>query len=46
MPILRNTRTGVVVQCDERTAAALGPGWQPADEAAKPAKSAPKKSSK
>lgn len=31
MPILRNSKTGAVVSCSERTASLLGGEWVPAD---------------
>lgn len=47
MPRLRDTRTGVVVDVDEETAAALGSAFEPVEATKKPAAkkaAAPKKS--
>lgn len=40
MPRLRDTRTGVVVNVDDATAATLGPAYRSVDEKKAPAKKA------
>ena len=43
MPRLRDTRTGVVVDVDEQTGAALGAAYEPAEKSAPVAKAPAKK---
>ena len=45
MPRLRNSKTGVVANVDEATAATLGPEWEPTEEKSSSRKTSSKSAS-